>query len=141
MAGTIPGFNADEVRAGLRLAMEIGLPPQGSDQPRFYFPTPVASSGSTDSSGTPLQWDAEPQRSDPPPPVSVPCGIEYGDALGDVAPARLTLTLLDEDYERVKGFAYVVVGGNRYHYKKTEPPMGLVSVGVWTVHVSTDDEG
>lgn len=34
----ITGFDANSVRAGLRLAMSVGLPVEASDQPAFYMP-------------------------------------------------------------------------------------------------------
>jgi hypothetical protein len=151
MAATprISGFNANEVRAGLRLAMEVGLPPDIADQPVFVFPGEIVDDGlERDAEGTPLDWRATKQRG-PDETVQVPCAIEYMDGYGDgnienfgvVMPSRVALTFLDEDYVEIRGFSYVMIGGNRYNYQRTEPPIGLVSVGVWRVHVRSDDEG
>lgn len=77
----------------------------------------------------------------------MPCAVEYADATGElanfgmVAPTRVIITLLDEDYALVKGFGYVVIGGNKYLYERTEPPLGMVDVTIWRIHCRTDDEG
>ncbi len=71
--------------------------------------------------------------------MQVPCAIEYFDregqptVFGPVTASKLLITLLDEDYDQVKGCAYVVVGGDRYFYKRTIPPVGLYSVGVYQI--------
>ena len=147
MAGTIEGFDADEVRAGLRIAMGVGLPVDTADQPLFCFPvTPVASTA-TDSSGTPFDWQSGRNDNAVAAPVHVPCAMEYTDASGGtgafgvVSPSHILLTLLDEDFEQVKGFDRVIIGGNVYFYQRTLAPLGLVSVGIWQVLVRTDDEG
>lgn len=147
MAGTLPGFNADEVRAGLHLAMQVGLPPVAGDEPTFYFAGAATTSDGTDGQGTPLSWQAARVAAPDRSPVSVPCAIEYVDDAGQesgygyTAASQLVLTFLDEDYEQVKGFSHVLIAGNSYRYQKTQPPMGLLSVGIWQVHVRTADEG
>ena len=73
--------------------------------------------------------------------LPLPPAIGLAKRLAPVADPRVALTLLDEEYDQVKGFAYVVIGGNKYHYQRTAPPQGLVSVGIWTIYARTDDEG
>jgi hypothetical protein len=55
-------------------------------------------------------------------------------------PTRISITLLDEDYQRVRGFHFVVAGGDKYIYEKTEPPVALGSIDVWTVWAQSEDE-
>lgn len=148
MASTpsIANFDANAVRAGLRLAMQVGLPVVTSDQPTFFLPTVITGDDehSLDSQGTPYDPDYEPTRTTPAA-KKVPCAVDYQDqagvlgAGGVINTASVVLTLLDEDYAKVKGFAYVVIGGIRYNYQETEKPTGLVSVGVWVVHCLADD--
>lgn len=145
MAGSVPGFNAEEVRAGIRLAMTIGLPPVAEDQPTFFFP-------SVDSSTAPADEDAIPfsvtqrRTQSARKQVRVPCAIEYFDNVGKIenfgliVPSKVELTLLDQEYVQVKGFEYVVIGGNRYWYSRTAPPNGLVSVGVFTIICTAEDQ-
>lgn len=145
----LPGFDPDEVREGIRLAMQVGLPVEPDDQPTFVFAPTFGAQDGSDAEGTPFDWRSG--RDTPAAParaaVKRPCAIEYDDgtsqmeAVGAIYSSRLILTLLDEDYEAVKGFSHVLIGGNSYTYELTEPPLGLVSVGVWRVHVRAEDEG
>jgi hypothetical protein len=144
----IPNFDANAVRAGLRLAMQVGLPVMTADQPTFFMPTTVTADGAhaLDQQGTPFNAAYRPTRVQPAG-IQVPCGIDYKDAagnlvaMGSVSSTGMVLTLLDEDYATVKGFAYCVVAGIRYNYQRVDRPQGLVSVGIYTVHVLADDEG
>lgn len=145
MAGQVPGFVPAEVRAGLRLAMNVGLPTVTEDQPTFFFPATASTVGPADEDAVPFDVSQRrvvaPRRS-----VRVPCAIEYFDNQGKIenfgliVPSKLELTLLDEDYAKVRGFEYVVIGGNRYWYSRTAPPLGLVSVGVFTIYCTAEDQ-
>jgi hypothetical protein len=145
MAGTVPGFNPDEVRAGLRLAMTVGLPPVEADQPTFYFPREASTTGSADEDEMP--FDITKKRVlEPPRFVRVPCAIEYFDNQGKIenfgliVPSKVELTLLDQEYAKVKGFEYVVIGGSRFWYSRTATPAGLVSIGVFTIYCTAEDQ-
>lgn len=145
MAGSVPGFNADEVRAGLRLAMTVGLPPVEADQPTFFMPRVASTTGAADEDFIPFD---PAQRRTLAPPVShrVPCAVEYFDNQGKIenfgviVPSKVEITLLDEDYAKIKGFEFVVIGGNKYWYSRTAPPNGLVSVGVFTIYCTAEDQ-
>lgn len=145
MAGTVPGFNAAEVRAGLRLAMTVGLPPVLEEQPTFFFPREVSNTARADESKVPFNPLARPALA-PPRSVRVPCAIEYFDNQGKIenfgviVPSKVELTLLDEDHAKVRGFQFVVIGGGRFFYDRTETPLGLVSVGVYVVHCTAEDQ-
>lgn len=144
MAGSVPGFDADAVRAGLRLAMTVGLSPKEEEQPTFFFARTATTDAPADEDAVP--FDVTKKRVlGPPQSVKVTCAVEYHDNQGKIenfgliVPSKVVLTLLDEEYEQVKGFQYVVIGGNRYWYKTTEAPVGLVSVGVYTIHCTAED--
>lgn len=144
---SIPDFPADDVRAGLRLAMTVGMPSVESDKPTFYMPRALpTATESLDSEGVPFDPDYRPAWT-PPVTKKVTCAIEYVDGQGKMtgfgitAPTKAILTLLDVDYAQVKGFEFVVIGGNRYFYRRTETPKGLVSVGLFKVHCESEDEG
>ena len=100
---------------------------------------------SADGAALPFDPQATVTRTEPTP-VKVDCAIEYFDAenqptnFGMIAPSRISVTLLDEDYDRVKECAYVVVHGDRYNYRRTEPPSGLFDVGVYTMHFTAENE-
>src|SRR5687768_4952500 len=110
--------------------MTIGLPPVAADQPTFYMPRTSTTAEEVDEEDVPFSPAVQPTLS---PPVShkVPCAIEYFDAAGKIenfgviVPSRIEVTLLDQDYDVVKGFEYVTISGDRYFYKKTEPALGL----------------
>jgi hypothetical protein len=141
----ISGFDADDVRAGLRLAMTVGLPPVEADQPIFYMPATVTATGPSDQEGVPFS-PLDSRTVSPPVTVQVPCAVEYHDGegklenFGVIVPARVVLTLLDEDYQQVKGFEFVGIGGIRYYYRRTENPKGLVSLAVYRVHCVSEDQ-
>lgn len=144
----IEGFDASEVRAGLHLAMTIGLPTDIAEQPTFVFPAKTVDTGDDrDAEGTPMDYRLRRTKVGQDSTYQVPCAIEYVDGDGKVAgfgivsPSKLILNLLDEDYRIIKGFSYCVVAGNRYFYRRTEPPIGLVSIALYRVHVQSDDEG
>lgn len=145
---SIPNFGADAVRAGLRTAMYVGLPPLKEAQPTFFFPsTPVTTGALTDQEGVPFTSGGTVTRTPLKPSVQVPCAVEYVDGdgklenFGVVAPSKVKLTLLDEDYAQVQGFLFCVIGPNRYYYRRTEAPTGLITIGLYTVHCYSEDEG
>jgi hypothetical protein len=141
----IPNFDSAAVRDGLRLAMQVGLPAGTDDQPLFVMPTTTTGAG-LDAGGTPFNATTRPTRTTPTG-KKVPCAIEYLDGAGKlegfgvIAPSYVLLTLLDEDFEQVRGFAYVVIGGNKYWYEREFPPVGLVDIGVHQIKCRSEDEG
>lgn len=143
--GAISGFDADDFRANIRLAMTVGLPPDSADQPTFVFPGEVTNTEPADQDDVPFDPDVRPTVA-PPVSLKVPCAVEYVDNQGKVenfglvVKSKVMLTLLDEDYETIRGFSYVVIGGDRFIYTKTETPLGLDSVGVWIVHATAEDD-
>lgn len=139
-----PGFDASAVIAGLREAMTFGEPTRSDDKATFYLWSQAASGGVLDDDGVPFDTAQRPTRTTKP--VQVPCAIEYvdradqGETFGLVQASRIKVTLLDPDYQKVKGFRYMSVGGDRYNYRLTEPPVALGSIDVWTVHCVAEDE-
>jgi hypothetical protein len=144
MAGTPEGFNAAEVREGLRLAMTVGLPPTVDDQPTFYMPRTSTSAGPVDDHGVPYSPDVVPIQSTLVR-RTVTCAVEYLDApgkleaFGILVPAKIKITVLDEEYALIAGFEYVVIKGQRFFYRYTEPPVGLGTVTVYTIHCVAED--
>lgn len=141
----LAGFDANAVRAGLRLAMTVGLAPDAGDQPTFFMPAVETSSAVLDQGGVPFS-PAGQRTFAPRTSFTVPCGVEYQDGpgklenFGVIVPSKVILTLLDEDYDVVKGFEFVVISGTRYFYRRTEPQKGLVTLGIWKVHCVSEDQ-
>src|ERR1035437_9629021 len=81
----IANFDASKVRAGLRLAMQVGLPGIADDQPTFFMPATVTADGAhtLDQQGTPFDPAYRPTRAQPAG-KQVPCGIDYKDAAGNL---------------------------------------------------------
>ena len=145
MAGADAGFDAREFRDAIHFAMRMGAAPGSDDQVTFHFPSQLVYNTNVDGANVPFD-PAATVTSSTPAPVRVDCAVEYFDvenqptSFGLLAPSRLTITLLDVDYEQVKECSYVVVHGDRYDYRRTEPPSGLFDVGLFTMHFTAQSE-
>lgn len=145
MAGSNTDFNAAEFRQAIVFAMTMGAAVDAGERVTFHFPSTLVYAGSADGAQVPFDPDAT-VVSSTPAPVQVSCAIEYFDAenqpteFGLLAPTRLTITLLDDDYDEVADASYVVVHGDRYNYRRTEPPSGLFEVGIYTMHFTSQNE-
>lgn len=146
MAKQLPaGFDKAAVMAGLKRAMEFGAPTRVEDRATFYKVVTTTDDVPRDDDFIP--FDPEAERTAKPTPVTVDCTVEYVDrseqteAFGAITASRIKVTLLDPEYQKVKGFSYVVAGGDRYNYRLTEPPVALGNIDVWTVHCVAEDEG
>jgi len=139
-----PGFNRAEVLAGLHQAMGFGEPTRVEDKATFVSFDQLADDVATDDDGVP--FDANVRRTRTPRSQQVPCAIEWADVadgrgtFGTIAATKVVLMLLDPDYQKIKGFEYVVIGGDKYLYRETQPPIALGSIDVWMIHVSAEDE-
>lgn len=129
----------------MNFVFEMSAPPIESDQALFYFPSQLVYNTSVDSEGFPFDPNATVTRTTPDP-VSVPCGIEFDDGQGGASSAgiinesRIKITVLDESYPSVQNALYVVIAGERYNYRFTEPPSGLFDVGVYVMHFVAENE-
>ena len=138
MAGKNSGFNAKAFRQNIRFVYNMAAPPLEEEQATFYFPSELVYNVGTDAEDTPFDPQATVTRNQPDP-VRVPCSIEFKDTAGQVidfgliTPAEVEITLLDEDYEKVKGCSYVVLRGEKYNYQQTYAPSGLFDVGLYTM--------
>lgn len=147
MAGTNPGFSAAEFRDAIHFAMKMGAPADPEAQVTFYFDADATTSAvSMDSRRVPFDPDADVNPGTGRQPLRVDCAVEYFDAEGQptgfglLTPSRLAITLLDVDYEQVVGTSYVVVHGDRYDFRRTEPPVGLFDAGIFTMHFTAQNE-
>lgn len=140
-----PGFDPARVIEGLHKAMGFGEPTRTADKATFYFPKRSHIDSSTDDEGVPFDPTVRPKDISRPKQI-VPCAVEFymrGDTVetfGTLQSTRIKITLLDGDYQKVKGFAYVVAGGDKYIYDLTQPPDALGSLDVWTVWAIAEDD-
>lgn len=155
MAGAFPGGGANRFRDSIRFAMDMAAAPEESLQATFLFPSQLVfvdpgDDGSTvDQAGVPFDPDVHVQRVTPDP-VRVTCSVEYYDAMGQqalqagelgiVATSRVKVLLLDEEYEQVKGADRVVIDGDTYWYRRTQPPSGLFDVGIYEMWFHSEQE-
>lgn len=145
MAGTNPGFDAGAFRSAIRFVQDMAAPPLEAEQATFYAPATLVYAGSLDDDDVPFDPSTTVVRQ-PAVGVKVPCGIEYLDAdgqalvFGTVTATKVKITLLDEEYTQVKNAAYVVIGGDKYLYRRTEPPSGLFDVGLYVMHFTAENE-
>lgn len=139
-----PNFNKSTVLAGLHKAMEFGAATRTDDRAAFFIRSTPVVTDAKDGAGVPFDPTVQPAST--VTKVQVDCTVEYVDAsevaetFGDVRSSRIKITLLDPEYQLVKGFAYVVAGGDKYVYDSTEPPIALGSIDVWTVHATAEGE-
>lgn len=146
MAGTNSGFNSAQFREAIRFAMQMGTPNKPSEKATFQwaankeFATP-------DVSNRPYNWTATPVVENLHPDVQVLCAVEFsgsasgsGTEMGTFERTSAVLTLLDQEYEKVKGANRVLLGGNRYEIMFTAPPTGLFDVTVYSIHCQAIDE-
>lgn len=146
MAKYIPAaFDATRVSEGLYKAMGFGEPTRVADKATFYFVTTTLPDG-TPVDDDRVSFDPDVRAVKKVASKQVPCAIEFQDrsdraeSFGVVTPSRIQITLLDPEYQQVRNFNYVVVGGDKYVYHSTEPPNALGSIDVWTVWASAEDE-
>jgi hypothetical protein len=125
--------------------MAMGSPESSDEQATFYMPTVTTWDKGVDGSNFPFD-PAATKTSVTPPPIKVDCAIEFKNAddqqtpFGEITPAKVVITLLDEDYEQVVGFSYVLIRGEKYTYHHTEPSVGLFDATVYTVHALAETE-
>lgn len=143
----LPGFNANEARAALTLAMTALSPQDAEEKVTFHF----KQSATYDGSGTvPYRkaGAAPVKASSGRPAVQVPCAVEYADADGKALPfggfaaaSRLTVTVLDTYWPQVEDCTHVVVGGDTYRRRRTPPAAGIGELTVHTLIFVADEEG
>lgn len=145
MAGRNAGFSAGEFRSAIRFVYEMAAAPLEAEQATFYGESTLVYAGSVDDDAIGFNPASTVVRQ-PAVGVRVPCGIEYFDSQGEtvvfgtIAPSRVVITLLDQEYVLVKDSAYVVLGGDKYLYRRTEPPTGLFDVGLYAMTFVAENE-
>lgn len=142
---TPAGFDTAAVLSGLRTAMGFGAPTRTEDRATFYLP-PVDVDDTEVEDLHEVPFNPTVQRTATPIKLAVACAVEFfaggqviesfGVALAD----KIKVTLLDPEYQQVKGFLYVVAGGDKYIRAKTEPPVALGTIDVWTVWADAENE-
>lgn len=147
MATSNPAFDPAVFRTAIQNTMNMGLPTTVSEQPTFYFAKtrsyPVGTA--LDEDGLPFDPTITPTITSPPA-KRVPCAVEFTPVETDELPVgtlrktKATLTLLDEDYKKIKDAIEVALGGDRYIISYLAPPLGLFEVTVYQLICYGKDE-
>lgn len=132
--------------AGLRAAMAMGTPPAPTDRAVFVFADTTTNTAPADAENVPFDPAATPTVTPGRRISGVLCAIEYLDAqgqlvdLGVLAPTQIRITLIDAEYQQVRGFDYVEMSGDKYFYRRTAPAVGLDASQFWTVYCRAEDD-
>ena len=146
MANAPVPFDRQDFLDGIHLAMQIGEPTRTEDKATFYFPNDITVVDSSDAEGIPFDPTKAPTYVPRKDPIQVRCAVEYRDAEGKIenfgvlVPSKAIITLLDPEYQQIKGFQFVALGGVRYYYRSIETPLAMFDVDVWVVHCVAEDQ-
>lgn len=139
-------FDQADFESGIRTAMTVGLSPVIADRPIFVFAGTTTNVAPADSEQVPFDPAATPVVVQGNRITGVICSYEYVDAtgqvvdLGTITPTRLRITMLDAEYQLVRGFDHVLIAGDRYNYRLTQPVVGMVDSAIWIVHCTAEDD-
>jgi len=148
---SIAQIPADQVRDALRRTMVLGLPQVESERPVFYFDR-VVQWDSYDSENNPWDWASAPVSETQKPPVSPVCAYEFFSPLGrqgihttevgSFQPTTLVVTMVDNDFDEVKGFSYLTIGpgGQKWYFRYWRPAMSLGPMTVYQIHCAAGDD-
>lgn len=140
-------FPSDEFRDAITNTMIMGLPNKESEEVEFSWAKDVTYT-IQDSDNKPYSLSTSastPVTDDTPDPVKISVAVEYihrapdGTPLGEFDNPRAVLTILDVEYEKVRGADYVTLGGNKYmiSYVLVE---ALFDVDVYTLQATALEE-
>lgn len=141
------GFDAGAFREAIRSTMLMGMPEATEERVTFRW-TPNRTYENHDSGGDPWSWDEVPKSEDAPEDVQVPCAVEFSarpagsvdTAIGQFDVSRAIVTLIDEDFEQIRGADLMVIDGSLYDVQFVGPPIGMFSVTVYQVYGEAQDE-
>jgi hypothetical protein len=145
MAGSNPGFNAAGFRNAIKTAMQMGAPPNEGERATFHFPVPARlqrQHGRRPGAVRPDRHRGVHRAAHHPGRLRHRVLRRRGQptAFGLIAPSRIAVTVLDVDYDRSRSAPTWWSHGDRYDYRRTEPPNGLFDVGVYTMHFTSNSE-
>lgn len=162
MATTDSRFSAADFRESIRFAMIMGTPPLTADRAVFVFATGGKSywkngvelgvTPRLDLDGKPLdpmvevRTEAAVTKKQGPGADEIACAIEMEMIdreelpVGNLAPSRMTVTVLDVDWVKLDGVREVIMGGDRYVSPKIPPALGLFDAGIQQIYFYAVDE-
>jgi hypothetical protein len=146
---TVPGFGegfpSTVFRNNIKNVMRMGAPSAVEQRVTFRWPSKKTFVGKTDPSGRPYDLASATSSVVQKEDVQIDCAVEIldrnptGTPIGEFNNPRATITVLDVDYETIKGSTIVLIGGNTYNVNYVEP-VGLFDVTIYTLHCQAVDE-
>lgn len=140
-------FAAAKFKDAIRFAMGMGSPEPEDQRPTFIWTTDKTFT-TADPAGDPYSWDEVPTKTTTHEPVQPLCSVQFvprksaseGTPFGEVDVTRAIITMLDDEYETIKGADRVLLGGNTYELSMVAPPEGLFGVTTYVVFANAVDE-
>jgi hypothetical protein len=146
---TVPGFgenfNSTVFRNNIKNVMKMGAPNAIEERVTFQWEPEKTYVGKTDPTGRPYDLASATVSTVFKADVQIDCAVEIldrnptGTPIGEFNNPRATITVLDVDYESIKGSTIVLIGGNTYTINYVEP-VGLFDVTIFTLHCQAIDE-
>lgn len=149
-------FNAAAFRAGIKTAMQMGIPGTESERVTFYWDAEKTYTN-PDTRSKPYDWTAAPATEttavDQVASLTLPVAFEFLDAkaasgdttVGSFDSPRMKITILDDEYAMLVDQNLglpdgLTVDGNTYLIEFWAPPSGLFNVTVYTCYAVARDE-
>lgn len=141
-------FDAAKFRDAITFVMTMGLPDTTNERATFQW-RPEKDFAIADPTENPYSWDASPITSETHADVQIPVAVEFSGNVSGVTDTNMVgnfenpyavLTILDTYHGEVEGANTVLLGGNTYVIRYTEPPIGLFDVTVYRLHLQAIDE-
>ncbi len=155
-----PSFDESLFRQSIVATMRMGMPQSDEHKIRWYW-NRDQTFVPDDPAGNPYDWTDDPVTDAPGNPTGDPSddglivdyAVEFNSSsglgagvnnqltpLGPIDPTRMTVTVFDVDYDRIKTADYAAIGTTRYRIRYAAPPVGLFGVTVHDLYLEADDQ-
>lgn len=120
--------------------MQFAQPNASADLPVFHFAGVTTTTAPADGRGVPFDPTATATTAEPTPVTGVLCALEFtpgadqDSRLGRLDESPAIITFLDTEYQKIKGCAYMTVGGMRYDFESYDGPYSLGPSSVWITY-------
>lgn len=140
-------FNAARFRTAIRNTMTMGMPNATADKATFRWTT-QHTYNPQDRLDDPYTFTQTATTTTTHADVIVPVAWEFSarpsasvqTTVGEFDVSRVVITILDVDYDLVRGADLIVMGGNTYTIEFVAPPMALFEVDVFQIYCVARDE-
>lgn len=149
------GFDETQFRYAIRETMKMGMPENDAHKLRWFWKREQTFEH-PDPAGNPYDWTApadpdlpgEPEQDPDEEGLIVDYAFDFNGSgagsqmtsLGPVDPAKLTVTLFDVDYDKIKTADWCQIGNTRYLIRFEAAPYGLFGVTMHDVILEAEDQ-